>query len=85
MATLTRFTVDLVTEEELSQRRMDSLARELTDHLHVLGVETEDQANVQVDKHVTAHVHDCGDGDRCSFCLEYSRDYRNGDIVVANG
>lgn len=84
MATLTRITVDLVTEEPLSDRRMETIARETTEHVHLLGVETEDQANVKVDKYVEAHIHDTGDGDRCGQCVQHSLDYRNGDIVVAN-
>lgn len=84
MATLTRFVIDLVTEEPLSDRRMETLARETTEHLHLLGVEAEDEANVKVDKLAEAHIHDTGDGDRCGHCANHARDYRNGDIVVAN-
>ena len=83
MAVLTRFTVDLVTDEELSERRVQVIARELTDNLHVLVVEAEDEANMEVDKLAYGHVHNGGNnGNRCPVCTDASLDYRDGNSVV---
>jgi hypothetical protein len=84
MAVLTRFTVDLITDEELSERRIEIIAREMTENLHVLVVETEDAVVSGVDKYAYGHVHDTAEGDRCSYCVNESRDYKSGDAVVAN-
>lgn len=81
MAVLTRFVIDLVTEEELSERRTSVLAREMTENLHTLGVETEDEAHKEVDKYTHAHVHEVVD-ERCSFCVDLSLDYRNAQAVI---
>jgi hypothetical protein len=82
MATLTRFTADLVTQEALSERRVEIISRQLTEYLHTLIVEDDDRPHLEVDKNAHGHVHDTADGDRCGYCLEESRDYRNGDSVV---
>lgn len=79
--TLNRITVDLLTEEPISQRRLDSMAREVTENLHLLVVEQEDSAVVKIDKYVEAHVHAAVD-DRCQFCLEKSLDYKSGTSVA---
>jgi len=81
-AVLTRFTIDLVTKEPLSERRVAMLAREMTENLHVLLIEPEDEAHVEVDKLAYGHVHDTAAGDRCPVCVEGSLDYRNGISVV---
>lgn len=82
MAVLTRFTVDLVTEEELSERRIEIIAREMTENLHVLVVETEDAPIKSVEKNAHGHVHDVADGSRCAWCVNEAKDYKNGDVVV---
>lgn len=81
--TLNRITLDIVTREPISQRRMDIMAREATENLHLLIVEQEDGAVVKIDKYVEAHVHDTAGGDRCPNCLEHSMDYKSGEAVMA--
>lgn len=81
---LTRITVDLVTDEPLSERRQMTMAREVTENLHVLVVEDEDQPLKEVEKYINAHTHDTADGTRCQVCVEQSLDYRSG-TGVANG
>lgn len=81
--TLNRITLDLVTREPISQRRMETMAREATENLHLLVVEQEDGAVVKIDKYVEAHVHDTADGDRCPNCLQHSMDYKSGEAVMA--
>lgn len=80
MATLNRFTVDLVTEDELSQRRLDILAGELSEWLHLLGVEVEDEMENVSDKFVSGHVHDATES-RCRTCAYQAQDSKNGDVV----
>ncbi len=82
MAKLTRFTVDLVTDEELSDSRIAAIARDMTSTLHILGVEDEDGAHSEVDKFAYGHTHDTAEGDRCGHCVEESLDYKNGDTVL---
>ena len=82
MPVLTRFTVDLVTEEQLSERRVEVISREMTDNLHIILTEAEDEAYDQVNKHSYGHVHDTADGSTCPSCAENARDYRNGDRVA---
>jgi hypothetical protein len=86
MPVLTRFTVDLVTDEPLSETRVDTLSRELTDHLHVLGIEPEDEGHPELNSKLAyGHVHDTAEGDKCAYCRNNSVDYLNGDVVLANG
>jgi hypothetical protein len=80
--TLNRITLDLLTEEPISQRRLDSMAREATENLHLLIVEKEDAAVVKIDKNIEAHVHATSTGDRCPNCLEHSLDYKSGESVA---
>ena len=80
--TLNRITIDLLTEEPISQRRMDSMAREATENLHLLVVEKEDAAVVKIDKYTEAHPHATSSGERCPNCLEHSLDYRSGESVA---
>jgi hypothetical protein len=82
MPVLHRITIDLVAEEELSQRRMDTMAREAAENLHLLIAEKEDQAILNLDKYAEAHVHNTEDGDRCGHCLHHSKDYRSGNTAV---
>lgn len=79
---LIRFTVDMVVAEPIPDHRMETIARELTEHLHVIGTEPEDQVHKEVDKLAVAHVHDTAGGDRCSECLEESLDFRSGATVL---
>lgn len=81
MPILTRFVIDLVTEEELSERRTAVIAREMTDTLHVLGIDADDEAHTEVNKYAEGHVHEVTD-ERCTFCVEHSLDYRNGQALV---
>lgn len=80
--TLNRITLDLLTEEPISQRRLDIMAREATENLHLLVVEQDDSAVVKIDKYVEAHVHATADGERCVSCLEHSLDYKSGMSVA---
>jgi hypothetical protein len=83
MAQITRFVIDLITEEELSQRRRDTIAREMSEWTHLLGVETDDEMINVSDKQAVAHTHDATQ-DQCSQCNYHSWDSRNGDTVVEN-
>ncbi len=83
MAVLNRIVIDVVTEEELSERRMEIIAREATDYVHTIVMEPEDECHDEVDKLSETHVHDTGDGSRCPTCVNYSLDSRNGDNVLA--
>lgn len=82
MAILTRFIVDLVTDDELPPSRVRSIAREMTDNLHILGVEKDDNAFKHVEKLAKGHVHEVPNGERCFECLEFSNDSRSGDVVL---
>ena len=84
MATLTRLVVDLVTEEELSEARVRAISSELSDNLHVIVVEDEDQPNLHVEKNFRGHVHDNSEGGYCPWCVKHAEDRLNGDIVVEN-
>jgi hypothetical protein len=83
MAVLNRIVIDVVTEEELSERRMEIIAREATDYVHTIVMEPEDECHDEVDKLSHTHVHDTAEGERCSVCVNFARDYRSGDSVLA--
>lgn len=80
--TLNRITLDLLTEEPISQRRLDTMAREATENLHLLVVEQDDSAVVKIDKYTESHVHSTSSGERCPNCLEHSLDYKSGESVA---
>lgn len=80
MAFLNRFLVDVVTDEEMSDRRLASIASELSEHVHVLGLEPEDGLVNVVDKQATGHTHD--GTSRCQVCEYNAYDSRNGDTLV---
>ena len=82
MAYIVRFIIDGVFEEPPSERRIEIMSREITDNLHVLIAEKEDEVHTEVEKLAYGHVHDTAAGDRCGVCLEASMDYRSGDSVI---
>lgn len=82
MAVLNRIIIDVITEEELPERRMEIIAREATDYVFTIVMEPEDEVHSEVNKHSETHVHDATE-ERCSLCTSYGRDYLNGDVVLA--
>ncbi len=80
MAVLHRITVDVVCEEELSDRRLATIAAQASEYVHLLGTETDDEVIMVTDKYAEAHVHDSTD-DRCRTCRYHSADDKNGDSV----
>ena len=82
MPFLNRFVIDLVTEDEISQRRRDYIAEDLSEHAHLLSTEPEDGVMNVLDKLAQGHEHDAS-VTRCGDCTYHARDARNGDIVAA--
>ena len=81
MAHLNRFIVDVVTDEPLSERRMEMLAAEISEWVHVLGVESDDSPINVEDKYASGHEHDTTE-ERCGHCYYHARDSKNGDLLV---
>jgi len=81
MPHITRFTVDLVTEEPLSERRQEMMAGEISENLHLLVIEPEDEMINVLDKYVNGHTHDATQ-ERCPQCYYHCRDSKNGDVVA---
>ena len=81
MATLNRFTIDLVTDEPLSERRLQTIAREMSEWVHLLGVENDDEMINVSEKLAMGHAHDSTE-DQCRVCNYASYDSRNGDQLV---
>ena len=84
MTYLNRLTVDFVSKEQLSDGRLEHLTRELTDYLHVVLVEPEDEVHVEIDKHYNYHAHDNTNGESyCDFCVRVNaQDRLSGDVLV---
>lgn len=78
MAALTRFTVDLITEDPLSEVRQAALANELSGWLHLLGVEQDDEMENVTDKYVNGHTHDSTET-KCRQCEYHAYDSKNGN------
>lgn len=81
MAANNRLVIDLVTDEPLSEHRLKSLAREASNNLHIVLTDPDDEVHEEVVKYAEGHYHE-QNGDRCSYCVEMSLDYRSGDNVV---
>ncbi len=79
--TLYRFTTDLVVEGELSGRRVEQIARELSENLHATVVESDDSPQLKVEKFADGHPHDTTEG-RCNTCIYEGHDEKNGNTVV---
>ena len=77
MASLNRFVIDLTTDEELSERRIQSIAKELSDHVHLFS-EDEDGVDQKSDKLFYGHVHNAAE-DICRYCRSHSRDGVDGE------
>jgi hypothetical protein len=82
MSFLQRFVIDLVTEDEMSQRRRDTIAEDLSEHAHLLSTEPEDGVVNVLDKLAQGHEHDAT-VNRCADCTYHARDARNGDVVAS--
>lgn len=82
MAHLHRWTTDGVLPEELPEHRKDAIGRQLTDYLHTILFEPEEEAHDEVEKYIECHVHDTAEGERCPYCMNHARDYKNGDTVL---
>lgn len=81
MAEITRFTIDVVTEDPLSERRQQIIAGEMSEWVHLLGMESEDGTINVSDKYVNGHTHDATQ-ERCPQCHYHSRDAKNGDALI---
>lgn len=81
MPYLNRFTIDVVTEEPLSERRQQTISREMSEWVHLLGVETEDEMVNVNDKFAHGHTHDTTE-DRCRQCNYFANDSKNGNSVA---
>lgn len=83
MPVLNTLIIEVVTEDELTERRLNDIAAETSEYIHVVLTEPDDSVIVVNDVRSTAHIHD--GTSRCAFCEHNAYNSRNGDIVVANG
>jgi hypothetical protein len=83
MAHITRFIIDFITEDELSERRQQIMGGEMSENLHLLVQEVDDEMINVSGKYVNAHTHDATQ-DACNVCQYHAYDSKNGDVVVAN-
>lgn len=84
MPQLLRIVLDaVVTDDEdmPNQYRLQELATEASQNLHVTIAEREDGLNMAVEKLATTHVHDSTNGP-CQYCVNMGYDERNGASVM---
>lgn len=77
MGVLNRVVIDFWTEEELSERRKEIMAREVSDNLHIMA-EAEDGVDQKFEhKFFHIHEHDSTRDTSCRFCISFADDRRN--------
>ena len=84
MTHINRFTVDVVTDEPMTEARAEQFNRELVNFAHVVQAEPEDSAHDEIDKNYNWHVHDNTDGNSyCDFCVRRNaQDGLSGDVLI---
>jgi hypothetical protein len=84
VAYINRFTVDVVSDEPMTESRAEQFAREMVNFGHVVQAEPEDLVHDEIDKNYNWHVHTNTDGESyCDFCVRTNaQDRLDGDVLI---